>query len=64
MDSKTLKKCAYPPCQCLVESGEKFCGGACANASDPHQEPCLCGHAGCAEVSSRLTEGGKSVSTR
>lgn len=59
MASETLKKCAHPPCECLVEAGEKFCGSACANepASAP-KSSCFCGHVGCAE-GRRLAEQGK-----
>lgn len=50
MDSQALKKCSYPPCHCVVDAGERFCGAACANAVSTGRGPCLCGHVGCVEA--------------
>ena len=47
MPSKTLIKCACPPCQCLIEAEQQFCSAFCANAKGAPRGPCMCGHAGC-----------------
>ena len=49
MASKTLVKCAHPPCQCLVESEQSFCSSACSSARAAASAPCACGHTGCAD---------------
>jgi len=49
MPSKTLIKCAHPPCQCLIEAEQQFCSATCASAKGASRSPCLCGHAGCGE---------------
>lgn len=47
MSTETLIKCMHPPCQCLVEAEQKFCGSACASARGASRGPCMCGHPDC-----------------
>jgi hypothetical protein len=50
MTPDSLRKCANPPCHCLVEDGERFCGSACAKTpAAAAKSSCSCGHVGCAE---------------
>ncbi len=47
MGSETLMKCAHPPCQCLLEAEQQFCGSSCASVRGSARVPCMCGHPGC-----------------
>jgi hypothetical protein len=45
------RKCAHPPCQCEITSGEKYCSEICKDAGSQETEiACECGHAPCDEM--------------
>jgi len=44
-----LEKCAHPPCNCTVDTEEKYCSEYCEDAGGDEVEiSCDCGHPGCA----------------
>jgi hypothetical protein len=39
------KICAHPPCRCIVQGGEKYCGQTCEDAGSEEVEiACECDH--------------------
>jgi hypothetical protein len=41
-------KCAHLPCQCSVQSGERYCGPICKDAGSKEVEiACQCDHGSC-----------------
>ena len=42
---KSSKKCAHLPCRCRVSDDQKYCGGACSDATSKEVEiACQCDH--------------------
>lgn len=47
MSNVESKKCAHPPCRCIVTGDKKHCSQRCADAGDGVEISCDCGHQGC-----------------
>ncbi len=49
MADNQQKKCAHPPCKCMVAHDKKYCSNRCEDAGGDEVEiSCDCGHPGCA----------------
>ena len=49
MQSEKLMQCAHSAYKCLVETEDRFCSDACANADGHEITPCPCAHPECGE---------------
>jgi hypothetical protein len=47
MAAQEQKKCAHPPCGCIVGDDKKYCSQRCEDAKDGIEISCDCGHPGC-----------------
>jgi hypothetical protein len=41
------KKCAHPPCSCMVGPDDKFCSAQCEAMEKTPDIACECNHPGC-----------------
>lgn len=55
------KKCAHPACNCLVDTGKKYCSDYCKDSGNKIEIACNCHHATCETGAGAPTAGGAGV---